>query len=59
MRNHIYKKKCIEYITGSPSSKPVISNGILLLVETEEMHVVEDDDIEDKVENINCFVMPE
>ena len=41
------------------SFKPVISSGILLLVETEEMHVVEDDDIEDKVENINCFVMPE
>ena len=59
MRNHAYKKKHVKYIIVSPSSKPVISNGILLLVETEEMHVVEDDDIEDKVENINCFVMPE
>ena len=41
------------------SFKPVISSGILLLVETEEVHVVEGDDIENKIENINCFIMPE
>ena len=59
MRNHTCKEKCAECIIASPSSKPVISSGILLLVETEEVHVVEGDDIEDKIENINCFMMPE
>ena len=59
MRNHTCKEKCAECIIASPSSKPVISSVILLLVETEEVHVVEGDDIENKIENINCFIMPE
>ena len=41
------------------SFKPVISSGILLLVETEEVHVIKGNNIEDKMENINHFVMPE
>ena len=59
MRNHAYKKKHVKYIIVSPSSKPVISSGILLLVKTEEVHVVENDSIEDKIENVDCFIMPE
>ena len=41
------------------SFKPVISSGILLLVETKKAHVVEGDGMEDKVENVDCFIMPE
>ena len=59
MRDYIYKKKLIECITASSSFKPVISSGILLLVETEEVHVIKGNNIEDKMENINHFVMPE
>ena len=59
MRNHAYKKKHVKYIIVSPSSKPVISSGILLLVKTEEVHVIKGNNIEDKMENINHFVMPE
>ena len=59
MRNHTYKEKHVECITVSLSSKPVISGGILLLVETEEAHVIKGDDVEDKMENINHFVTPE
>ena len=43
----------------SPSSEPVMSSGILPLVKTEEAHVVEGDGMEDKVENVDCFIMPE
>lgn len=59
MRNHTCKEKCAECIIASPSSKPVISSGILLLVETKKAHVVEGDGMEDKVENVDCFIMPE
>ena len=31
----------------------------LLLVETEEVHVMESDDVEDKIENVDCFVILE
>ena len=59
MRNHTCKEKCAECIIASPSSKPIISSGILLLVETKKAHVVEGDGMEDKVENVDCFIMPE
>ena len=59
MRDHTCKKKLVEYTTASPSSKLVISSGILLLVETKKAHVVEGDGMEDKVENVDCFIMPE
>lgn len=42
----------------SPSSEPVMSSGILPLVKTEEAHIIEGNSMEDKVENIDCFVMP-
>ena len=56
MRDHTCKKKLVEYTTASPSSKLVISSGILLLVETEEVYIMESNNIEDKVENVDCFV---
>ena len=57
MRDYIYKKKLIECITASSSFKPVISSGILLLIETEEAYVIEGNSIKNKVENINCFII--
>ena len=59
IRDYTYKKKLAEYTAASPSFKLVISSGVLLLIKTEEAHVIESDSIGDKVENINYFVMLE
>ena len=59
MRGHTHKEKLAECTAASHSFTPVISSRILLLVETEEVHVMEGDGVEDKVENIDCFVTSE
>ena len=56
MRGHTHKEKLAECTAASPSFKPVISSRILLLVETEEVYIMESNNIEDKVENVDCFV---
>ena len=59
IRGHTCKEKLVECMVVFSSFKPVISSGILLLVETKKAHVVEGDGMEDKVENVDCFIMPE
>lgn len=59
IRDHTYKKKLVECTVASPSFKLVISSGVLLLIKTEEVYIMESDSVGDKMKNVNCFITPE
>ena len=59
IRGHTHKKKLAECTVVFPSFEPVMPSKFLLLVETEEVHVMESDDVEDKIENVDWFVILE
>ena len=59
IKDYTCKEKLTENTIVSSSFKLVISDRVLLLIETKEIYIVESDSVKDKIKNINYFIISE